>query len=81
MSSLGLVVGVHIHKCLAAAWLTMKIAIAEGNNTVYKASKPDLWPILKSKAKIIPNIALQPEFQGMNFKIHESWRHLKAMYD
>ena len=58
MSSLGLVVGVHIHKCLAAAWLTMKIAIAEGNNTVYKASKPDLWRILKSKAKIIPQYGL-----------------------
>ena len=54
MSSLGLVVGVHIHKCLAAAWLTMKIAIAEGNNTVYKASKPDLWPILNCNADLIP---------------------------
>ena len=54
MSSLGLVVGVHIHKCLAAAWLTMRIAIAEWNNTVYEASKPDLWPILNCNADIIP---------------------------
>ena len=60
MSSLGLVVGVHIHKCLAAAWLTMKIAITEGNNTVYEVSKPYLWPILKRKAK--PQYSLEFEF-------------------
>ena len=68
MSSLGLVVGVHIHKCLAAAWLTMKIAIAEGNNTVYEASKPDLWPILNCNADIIPQKSLTARFLSQEFE-------------